>query len=109
MSILLTSGDSVESIAETMEAQWQSANSTQDFLVAASLRPKAQQAALWAGRRYGRICSWLTAAAIATRCAVSTRTKERSRADSGFGGGFLWRLPRLRLGDGRHEEERNGM
>ncbi|MAA59247.1 MAG: dUTP diphosphatase [Ketobacter sp. GenoA1] len=34
MSILLTSGDSVESIAETMEAQWQSANSTQDFLVA---------------------------------------------------------------------------
>ncbi|MEC8810793.1 MAG: dUTP diphosphatase [Pseudomonadota bacterium] len=34
MSILLTSGDSVESIAETMEAQWKSANSTQDFLVA---------------------------------------------------------------------------
>lgn len=34
MSILLTSGDSVESIAETMESQWQSANSTQDFLVA---------------------------------------------------------------------------
>ena len=34
MSILLTSGDSVENIAETMEAQWQSANSTQDFLVA---------------------------------------------------------------------------